>query len=218
MDMETAKEMVEVFKEVCKTEEGEKRITSFLERIKREEKEKKELVEKTDYIKWLESFTKKYPDFSDDTWLYKQDEISKEDYANVSKLSTFFSVISDFADKYYIAAHACDWGSGLSYFIKYNEIVYEIGTIVGQGAVSYCCVTDYDRNLTAVGDSIVINFEEIANPLEITRVRAALVENQLERIDDLFNILANNKTLNIPIEAIIERSDKVLKELKEKAK
>ena len=216
MDMETAKEMVEVFKEVCKTEEGDKRITSFLERVEREEKEKRELVEKVGYIKWLESFTKKHPDFSDDTWLYKQDEIAKEDYVNVCKLSTFFSLIADFADKHYIPASVYNYA--VSYFIKYNGIIYDIGTIVGQGAVSYCHTLGRSNQVTEIGNSIVIGFEELADPSETTLIRTALIENQLQRIDDLYNILANNKELKIPIEAMIARSDKVLKELKEKTK
>jgi len=216
MDNKTSNEMLKRFEEKMRTKEGQDWMAKFCADVKEQERQKRELVEKTDYIKWLEKFTKKYPDFSDQTWLYKQDEISKEDYENVSKISTFFSVISDFADKYYFPAYVCGSGSGLCYFLKYNDKIYDVGTIVGQGAVSYCYLTGFDKKLTAVGNSIVINFEEIANPSDAIRARAAIIENQLERIDDVFKILANNTKLNIPIEAIIDKAEKAIRELKKK--
>lgn len=208
MDKNTTNNLVESFEKNGETSDMQEVAKKFWEEYAVYEKERRELVEKTDYINWLENFTKEHASFSDDTWLYKQDEISSGDYQNVCKLSKLFSAIEAYASKNYIAGTPCDWGE--FYSIEYNQKVYEIGTVVGQGAISFCNTEDVNKEAT------VIKFEEIANPSEATRVRTALIENQLERIDDLFKILANNRKLNIPIEAIINRSEKVLTELKKK--
>lgn len=208
MNKKAANKIVEEVIGKCETEEEKEYMEKFWKEIEERERQKKELVEKTDYIKWLENFTKEHPSFSDDTWLYRQDEISKEDYANVCKISRFFSAIERYADKNYISG--IPYCRGQYYSIEYNGKVYEIGTIIGQGAVSFCNTEDVDKEAT------VIKFEELANPSGATRVRTALIENQLKRINDLFNNLVNNKNLNIPIEAIIARSEKVLTELKKK--
>ena len=206
MDKKNANSLVEDVGQKRETEDKTNWFEDFIEKFQEKERQKMQLVEKTDYIKWLEKFTKEHPSFSDDTWLYKQDEISKDDYANVCKISTFFSAIENFADKNYIQGIPCDWGK--YYSIEYNKKVYEIGTIVGQGAVSFCNTKDINK------EANIIKFEEISNPSNETIIRNALIENQLERIDDLFKILVNNKNLNIPIEAIIARSDKILTDLK----
>lgn len=184
------------------------KFEKFYERFQEEERQKRELIEKDDYIKWLENFTKEHPMFSDDTWLYKQDEISKEDYANVVKISTFFSLIEEFADTNYISGIPCDCGE--SYCIEYNGKVYEIGTVVGQGAISFCNTENIDKGAN------IIKFEELADPSEITCIRTTDIHTEIYRIDNLFNELVNNKKLNIPIDAIITRANKVIAELKKK--
>jgi len=208
MDMKTARRIMDEVIAKCETDDERNIMKNYWEEIEERERQKKDLVEKTDYIKWLEKFTKEHPSFSDDTWLYKQDEISKEDYANVCKISTFFSVIERFADKNYFAGIPCDYG--MSYYIEYNGKVYEIGTVIGQGAVSFCNTEDINKEAT------VINFQELANPFAITKLRTESIEKQLKRIDELFNVLVKDEKLNIPIGAIIERAEKVVTELKKK--
>ena len=169
------------------------------------EKRRRKLVESTDYIKWLEDFTKRYPSFSDDTWLYKKDEISKEDYANVCKISTFFSAIDLYARINYISGIPCEWGE--YYSIEYNGKIYEIGTIVGQGAVSFCNTEDVNEQTT------VIKFEEITVPSEATQKRTLQIKKELDRIDELLNLLYTS-SLNIPMNAIKVRVESVLQEIK----
>lgn len=183
-------------------------VDDFLKRYEAEIKEQQDMVKKDDYMKWLESFTKEHPSFSDDTWLYRKEEISEEDYNKVCKLSTFFCAIEGLTSQNYISGTSC--AHGVYYSIEYNGKIYEIGTIVGQGAISFCNTENVDENVTA------IKFEEFANPSEETRIRTALIENQLDRINDLFAILVNNKKLNIPIEVIEERATEVIRKLKEK--
>lgn len=208
MDKKTVRKIMDEVIAKCETNEERQELKSFWEKLEEREKQKKEMIEKTDYIKWLEAFTKEHPSFSDDTWLYKQDEISKEDYENVCKISTFFSAIERFADRNYISGTPYDYGE--SYCIEYNGKVYEIGTVVGQGAVSFCNTEDINK------EAIVINFKELATPFAITKIRTESIEKQLKKIDELFNTLVKDEKLNIPIEAIIARTDKVLTELKKK--
>lgn len=183
-------------------------VDDILKRYEADIKEQEDMVKKYDYMNWLENFTKEHPSFSDDTWLYRKEEISEEDYKKVCKLSMFFCAIEGLSNKNYISGTPCDHGE--YYSVEYNGKVYEIGTVVGQGAVSFCNTENVDENAT------VIKFEEIANPSEETRIRTALIENQLDRINDLLGILANNKKLNIPIDVIEERTEEVIRKLREK--
>lgn len=194
---------VKEYEKFLKTEEGKEYIKKFTEELEKKIKAQNDLVEKDAYIKWLEEFTEKYPKFSDDTWLYKQDEISKEDYANVTKISTFFGAIQRYAEQNYISSMPCDYGE--IYSVKYNGKVYEIGTIVGQGAISFCNTVDVNEK------ALIITFEDIANPSEKIKTRTAVIKKELGRIDELFKELSKK---GIPLDAIIQRTDDVLGALK----
>jgi len=194
---------VKEFESFLETKEGKKYMKKFAEDLEKKVKLQKELVEKDVYIKWLEGFAKEHPNFSDDSWLYRPEEVSKEDYENVSKLSSFFCAIQRYAAENYIYSTPCEYGE--SYTIKYNSKLYEIGTIVGQGAFSFCNTIEINEKAT------IIPFEEISNPSEKTRTRTAIIEIELKRIDNLFRDL-NQK--GISSDTIIQRAEATLKKLK----
>ena len=54
MDERTANDMVKRFEEKMRTKEGQDWMKNFCEDIEEKERQKRALVEKTDYIKWLE--------------------------------------------------------------------------------------------------------------------------------------------------------------------
>lgn len=197
----------EEYKKWLETEEGKKYIEEFKTKIERLESKRREVINTDNYIKWLEEFTKEHPTFNDQNWLYRPEEISKEDNQKVDMLSTFYSAIDVYARANYIYPTPCDFGG--YYSIGYNGKVYEIGLLIGQGALTFCNTNDVNKNVS------VIPFEEIANPTSETIIRTALIENQLSRIDDLFEALCASK-LGIPIEAMIDWTNKVLEELKNK--
>ena len=143
---------------------------SVIERIiERMEKEKK-LVSNYDYISWLENFTLKYELFNDSSWLYKPEEISKEDLANVEDLTCFFEGINNYCNKYYINTESSDSFVQGCIHIKHHNIGYEIGLLVGQGAYVYVTreepASDAIEFCHVVNDTKPENFETKENLLK----------------------------------------------------
>jgi len=162
----------------------------------------KELVFSEEYIKWLEKFTKKHPTFNDNEWLYFPEKISKEDNEMVNLLCEFFGYIENFADNYYIYPKEGDHGR--YYSIEYNDKVYEIGVVVGQGAICFCNTEDINE------DARVILYSEMLNPT-CTKTNREAVEHNLDELERFLKTL-NSK--NIPLKAIEQKTRVVLDELK----
>ena len=190
-----------------KNEKMSKQTDSYIQQYIRKKDRMKELVLSQEYIKWLEKFTKKHPTFDDKEWLYFPEKISKEDNAMVELLSEFFGVIEDFADNYYIYPNG--QAHEEYYTIEYNGKRYEIGVVVGQGAICFCNTKDVDE------DAQVIPYSEILNPTYIKTLK----ENVEHNLDELENFLKTLNTRNIPLKAIEQKTRVVLGELKkEKSK
>ena len=99
----------------------------------------KELISNKKYILWLDEFTKTYPKFCDDNWLYKPGELSTQDTQMVSYLGYFFGCIKQYAEKNYLPAYSDNSPFYNSfYLIKFNNILYRIGIVSGQGTYFYC--------------------------------------------------------------------------------
>ena len=173
------------------------------ELIQREEK-KKQLFENYDYIDWLVEFTKRCPHFTDIDWACGEGDISPYNHERVQMLGIFFEGIHDFASKNYINSLPCHHGT--CYCIKYHDKCYIVGVLIGQGSLVYCDALDENT------DSF-IDFDELLVPTEKTLLRTAMIDNQLERIDDLFYDLYRK---GVPHQAIHARANKLLKEIKEK--
>ena len=122
------------------------------------EKEKKirvqEMLSCDSYINWLNDFTLKYSRFNSDDWLYFPNEISKDDLENVDNLYLFYSGLRDYAYENSINSVECNYGD--FYKIKYDEIGYEVGIMVGQGAIFFC-------NRVKIYDNDFIDFNKIIN-------------------------------------------------------
>ena len=183
-------------------EKMSKELDGFIGEYIRKKDKMKELVISEEYIKWLEKFTEEHPTFNDNEWLYFPEKISKEDNEMVEILSEFFSYIENFADNYYI------YPSGQAreeyYSIEYNGKVYEIGVVVGQGAICFCNTEDVDE------DARIIPYSEILNPT-YTKTLKQNVEHNLEELEKFLKTL---NTRNIPLDAIEQKVKVVLNELK----
>lgn len=136
----------------------------------------KELVSDTKYIKWLEEFTSKHPFFYDDSWLYCPSKLSDDDRKNVEILSLFFRAIDRYAKDNYIALGYVEFGS--FYNIKYNNVGYCIGLVVGQGASSYCDRFDISD------DDYLIDFNDIMN-----NKKQVWVDDYNNKLNDLSNLI-----------------------------
>jgi len=120
----------------------------------------KELVSNKNYILWLEEFTKSYPKFCDDDWLYKSDELSDRDTQMISYLGYFYECINQYAEKNYLSAYSDNIPFyNCFYHIKFNAILYKIGIVSGQGTYYYCQRIDepnFDKCIyvTSAGQSL----------------------------------------------------------------
>ena len=170
----------------------------------------KELVSNYDYMNWLESFIKEHNgSFRHDEWLYKPDEISKEDLENVNKLSEFFEGIQMYANDNYYYPIPCDYGS--YYLIEYNDKIYEISCLNGQGTVFWVYVLTEDTKVLNVQKCI--KFKDICennpNPWK-ERINSNL--NNLEKV--ILGMVSDN----VPVEAIVDNINTVIEAIEKNKK
>lgn len=166
----------------------------FIEALEMNEK----LVSSNEYMLWLEQFMSSRTGFLDDDWLYKPEEISKEDYERVEQLSCFLSGIRSYAARNFIRLESDDdYDSHV--FIKFNEIGYEIGTFSGQGTVAYCHRVDISA------DKNFIDFNDIVTNKKQDNVDS--ITDKLNELDSLVSVLLE---LGTPEDAILSRVSKSL--------
>lgn len=131
-------------------------IKASIERLKRDQEKQQTIMSNPEYITWLESFTSKYPSFSDETWLYCPDELSKQDREQIANLQFLYSGIEEYAKKHNIERNVCCFGG--FYNIKYHHVGYEIGQLCGQGTIDFCKRVSLEEE---VNDDKYIDFEDI---------------------------------------------------------
>lgn len=158
--------------------------------IARMEREKK-LVSNYDYISWLENFTLEHEEFNDCSWLYSSDEITEENLENVQALCSFFEGIGRYCDKYYINTEGNGDFEKECIHIKHDNVGYQIGLVVGQGAYVY--VTREEPKTDAIDFCHVVN-DTKPEDFEVK-------ENLLKKID--FKI-CEAKDIGIPEKCITD--------------
>lgn len=132
-------------KDIEITEKVAKELQSYInEMVENENK-----VKSTEYLDWLVSFLDIHKSFSDDTWLYDEDKISKEDYERVKLISTFFHYISDLSKEQFVPDVIEEYDEEI-YNFKLRGNYYQITTIVGQGAITFINKLEYDENIDYV--------------------------------------------------------------------
>lgn len=158
----------------------------FWHRFNQSLENQRRLISGTDYVDWLYEFTKKYPKFSDTTWLYEKDPtMSETDYSQVDLLQDFFGAVY----RYYLdnLLEGNKEGYATWYNIKYKDAYFAIGIVVGQGASNF--VTRYQSYEEMLPESFV-DFESIlkkeTDP-ELYKKKKAIREMQvqIEKVRDL---------------------------------
>lgn len=175
--------------------EETKKLLADLIRLQRLEKE---LISNTEYILWLENFTIAHPCWSDDTWLYSPEEISKEDYEKVKQLHRFFNGIIDYAERNFIPHYYDEFGT--YNFIKFNNIGYKIGVMAGQGSLTYCERIDISHD-----DNVFIDFNDIVN-----NKKQENVDYIINKFDSMYKIIEELISMGVSSETISTRLSKVL--------
>lgn len=154
-----------------------------------EETTKNETISSTKYFEWLKEFTKDKDYFGDDDWQYSPEELSDTDRKNVENLHFLYEGI----DKYAIENHIypTKFGYGYFYTIKLDESAFEIGIMIGQGAVCFCKKTKVDD------ESEFIDFNDIINDKKSKQVD--FINTKLNEIRDM---ILSTYNIGVPIEAI----------------
>lgn len=176
--------------------EEAKKLLADLIRLQRLEKE---LISNTEYILWLENFTIANPCWSDDNWLYCPEEISKEDYKKVGEFHCFFNGIMDYAERNFIPPHYDEFGT--YNFIKFNNIGYKIGVMIGQGSLTYCERIDISHD----DDNVFIDFNDIVN-----NKKQENVDYINSKFDSMCKIIEELINMGVPSETISTRVKNVL--------
>lgn len=179
-------------------EKMEKWVEEYIKKEKAKEERIQEMMSNTDYIKWLDSFTIKHQSFSDNDWLYCEEEISKEDYEKVNNLHLMYSGIETYANRNYIYPSDCEYGN--FYKIKLDNIGFEIGILVGQGTLFFCNRVEIEKDF--------IDFNDIINNKESDN--AIIIKNKLNELSDFVVSLYEN---GVPYEAIRSRLEDILNEI-----
>lgn len=178
--------------------------------------EKKELVNNLvandDYINWLDNFTRVHPEFINLEFpnLNYCHEIGLNGIYNLAFLKDFYNFIAIYANKNYIFPNDFD-GYGNYYVIKINDVFYKIGILKDneQDVSFFCCRVDDGKQIHQF-----IDFKDIRE--NKIRPEAFDIEKNLDKLAVMIEQLVLND--NIPIEAIADTTDKVIKKIRVKVK
>lgn len=177
------------------------RNTDFLTKLLEKQDKLNKIAKNYEYINWLTSFTSKYLEFTDDDFLYSPELISKEDNINIYDLGIFFEAIDNFARSNYIYPYSSEFGG--YYNIKYNNIGFEIGSLVGQGTLFFC------KRVNVNNDEYFIDFDDIVNNKKLEHTSE--VTSDLNKFKDYIKSLCDK---GIPLEAIRDTFDSTYSEIK----
>ena len=125
---------------------------------KEDNQKKVDLGINKEYFEWLKSFTEDKGGFYDDDWLYFPEELSELDRKNVAKLSLFYNCIDDYASKHNIDSIPCEFGR--FYRIKFGDYGFEIGTLEGQGIVTFCEKTEVNNEIDFIDFNDILNHDK----------------------------------------------------------
>ena len=162
---------------------------------------KKSIISDDKYISWLENFTSKHRNFSNDSWDYSN-KISNFDKEKVHDLPILFNVIADYANGNYIEAISDDEVTFTNefYCIKFNNCGYKIGVMAGQGCFFYCERIDiYYNNFIDFND--IISGKEQPN----TAVIREKLNNMSKLVSELASLPVSRSVLKFEIDKILDK-------------
>lgn len=170
-------------------QEEKKAVNEVIEALIRSQERAKSIVADNEYMLWLEGFTTMHPYFSDDSWLYNREAISKEDMAKVEELCSFFNGITSYADRNYLPTYGEDYD--ISVFIKFNNNGYQIGIMSGQGSFTHCSRVDITP------DKYFIDFNDI-----VANKKQEHVDSVTQKLSSISSMIAELLENGVPASAI----------------
>lgn len=178
-------------------------LQEYIEKQNIKNNEIKKMMSSSDYINWLTNFTIDKDAFSDNDWLYNSSTIKKEDLDNIEKLYLFYEGIDKYARNNYIYPIPCEYGN--FYKIKWNEIGFEIGVLMGQGTLFFC------RKLLVKENHEFIDYNDII--LNKKQKQVEYIESCLNSISDMILTAYKN---GVPTNAIKTTLDDTIQEISSK--
>jgi len=121
------------------------------------------ILSNTDYMRWLEIFTIEHLSFFDNDWLYVPERISKKDYEQVDNLHLLYFGIKKYASENNLNPTYCydDWGN--FYKIKFGNVGFEIGLLLGQGNQFFCNRVGIENEKDFIDFNDISKNKKIAN-------------------------------------------------------
>lgn len=186
------------------TKEGQAKLDKWIDEYIAREKIRSEkiktLMSNSSYFKWLNQFTQDKEGFYDTDWLYDSESLTDIDKENVEKLSLFYDGIAQYAKPNYLYPTPCEFGD--FYKIRLNEIGFEIGLLVGQGAVSFC------KRVVVEKEEEFIDLNDIINGKK---------QEQVDKIMNSLSILSNMIIAayedGVPCEAITDMFHRTMQQI-----
>ena len=196
--------LVEEILKDMKTPEGKAKLKKLAEEFVKKQKENdkisKDLVSNTNYIEWLIKFTQDKEGFCNDDWLYFPEKLNEADRSNVYIFHLFFHGVENYAQANRIYPKPCDFGG--FYKIRFNEIGFEIGMLVGQGTVFFC------NKVAVKNEKEFIDFNNIMNNKKQKGV------NEInEVLNYLYDVILSADENGVPIQSIINTCDSTIREI-----
>lgn len=180
-------------------------VSNYIENLKISAKKREEIFSNSDYMNWLEFFTRKHQNFSDDSWLYSLEEISDIDYLNVINLHLLYEGVELYAKKNYIYPTELEWGN--FYRIQLNKVGYEIGMAIGQGTTFFVKRVILDKKMDFIDFYDIIKDKKCENVDDIT-----------EKLNEISNRVVELYKKGVPLEALVDRLSDTLNSIKENEK
>lgn len=167
-----------------------------------ENKKKQNNLEKIkfgNYLTWLEQFTLKYPNFTNNDWIYLKEKITENDYENIKIMPLLYEIIEKYAQENYISGTQEYYGK--YYIIKNNNFYFQIGHISSQGTIIY--LNRYE--VIEKEFCYDIDFNDIKNNKK--REFAIEIDKKLDKLAELISNIAKENT---PLEAIVSKTDETI--------
>ncbi len=149
---------------------------NYCEMCDREQRVMQEMLDSEDYIKWLSEFSFAHNGFSTDQLENTSIEFSENDFKNIQNFRCFYNVIGRYADYHYIIGDNMD-KAGFAYYVRYNGIVYKIGSFAS-GGLFYCKIVDSD-----LSEATVIEFIDVVREKNIGE--SSIVRERLNQLSEM---------------------------------
>lgn len=133
-------------------EESKQWFLDYCKQIEKQSMLKKEILADNQYMEWIKHFVSEYGFF--DTLLSETDDVSLKDASYLSRLGVLFHLLESYASRRYISSLEDE--NGRSYFLRYDDVVYQVGVDVSRENVYFCVLGG--KNVDA---SVIFSFDAV---------------------------------------------------------